>query len=236
MTATNATPGTRMWKVPPRREYNPKPMDPGQRVTWHVRIDGHYANPPRFEDGEYRGGTGWADAIEFTRAGTVWSVATSASAWWVVPDDEPGNPVVIRRAGKSYRHHWPEGTLYQSRELEHWQDAMRRAENVRHRGVFAVIERTDPGRYDYASRRNGPDTHTLRWHAGQDCPDAAGMRRWDGKGYAHNSHGPDSEQWSAHSIASVLIGVTEYGGSLPVCGRCVLLEAPAAGPARNAAA
>jgi hypothetical protein len=227
MTALNATRKPTMWQVPPRREYNPKAMDAGQRVTWHVRIDGHYANPPRFEGGEYRGGTGWVDAVTYTREGTVWSVATSASAWWVVPDDEPGNPVVVRRAGKSYRHGWPEGALYQSREHEHWRDAMRRAENVRRLGVFAVIERTDPGRYDYASRRHGSDTHTLCWHADQDCPDAASKQRWDGQGYAHNSHGPDGARWSAHSIASVLIGVTEYGGNLPVCSRCVLAEVPA---------
>ena len=98
---------------------------------------------------------------------------------------------------------------------------------MRRRGVFAVIERTDPGRYDYASRRNAPDTHTLCWHADQDCPGAAGRQRWDGQGYAYNSHGPDGARWSAHAIASVLAGVREYGGSLPVCARCVLLEAPA---------
>jgi len=227
MVAANATRKAAMWKAPARREYSPKPMDPGQRVTWHVRIDGHYANPPRMVDGEYRGGTGWVDAVEFTRTGTVWSVATSATAWWVVPDDEPGNAVVVRRAGKSSRHGWREGTLYQSREHEHWRDAVRRAENVRRRGVFAVIERTYPGRYDYARRGNGPDTHMLRWHADADCPDAAGKERWDGQGHPIDAHGPDGARWSAHAIASVLIGVTEYGGSLPVCARCVLLEAPA---------
>jgi hypothetical protein len=121
-----------------------------------------------------------------------------------------------------------EGALYQSREHEGWRDAMRRAENVRRRGVFAVIERTDPGRYDYASRRTGPDTYTLRWHADQECPDVMGAPRWDGREYAHNSHGPDGARWSAHAMASVLAGVTDYGGSLPVCARCVLLEVPAA--------
>ena len=156
----------------------------------------------------------------------MWSVATSASAWWVVPDDEPGNAVVIRRAGKSYRHHWPEGTLYQSREHEGWREAIRRAENVRRRGVFAVIDRTDPGRYDYATRRNTADTHTVIWHTDAECPDAAAKQRWDGQGYVRNSHGPDGARWSAHAIASVLAGVTEYGTSLPVCARCVLAEAP----------
>jgi len=217
-------PNRTMWKPPARRQYTPKPMDPGQRVTWHVRIDGHHAVPPRMVGGQYRGGTGWVDATEFTRTGTIWSVATSATSWWAVPDDEPGNAVIVRRAGKSYRHHWPEGTLYQTREHENWRDAVRRAENVRRHGVFAVIERTDPGRYDYGYRRNVPDTHTLRWHTGQNCPDAAGMPRWDGRGHVHNSSGPGYEPWSALLFADVLIGRIEYGGSLPVCARCVLFE------------
>ena len=45
MTETKRTSQPAMWKVPPRREYKPKAMDPGQRVTWHVRVDGHYAGP-----------------------------------------------------------------------------------------------------------------------------------------------------------------------------------------------
>jgi len=205
-------------------------MDPGQRVTWHVRIDGHHAVPPRIVDGVFRGGTGWVEAVECTRTGTVWSVATSATSWWVVPDDEPANAVVIRQAGKSYRHGWPEGTLYQSRECEGWRDGIRRAENVRRRGVFPVVES------EYASRSwSGPGTtwQNVVWHTDPGCPRAAGKARYDGTGCAHGTTGPDYATWTAASIADVMVGRMQLSSPGPFCATCIMLE-PATDPAQAA--
>jgi hypothetical protein len=203
-------------------------MDPGQRVTWHVRIDGHYAVRPHFEDGEYRGGTGWVEAVEYVREGTIWSVATSASAWWVIPDDAPSAPVIVRRAGKS-RHQYREGQLFQSGECAGWREGIRRAENVRRRGVFAVVDREDVSR-----SWSGPGTawKTLTWHSDPDCPAAAGKPRDDGTGCAHGRSGPGYGDWTVHRVVDVLIGRAQLSSPPPFCARCVMLE-DAPEPARD---
>jgi hypothetical protein len=214
-----------MWRPPPRRAYQPKLMDPGQVVVWRVRVDGHYAVPPHFEDGEYRGGTGWVEASEYERIGTVWSQATSASSWWVVPEDEDPDPVVVRRAGKSYKHHFPEGMLYQSGECAGWRDAIRRAEHVRRHGLYAVVTQTEKGSYDHWSRRQRPDTRFVSWHSDPECPSAARYERWDGEGFAYHSTGPDGETWTPATAADVLVGRVQYASDPPFCGQCVMLLA-----------
>src|SRR5437867_2615259 len=99
MTSSNGSKVT-MWKVPPRREYRPRPMDPGQRVTWTVTIPGRWERPGHMEGDTYIGPSGkWIEAVTYTREGVIWSVATSASSWWVTPVDDPVSPVVVRRQG-----------------------------------------------------------------------------------------------------------------------------------------
>lgn len=214
-----------MWKPPARREYNPKPMDPGQVVVWTVRIDAHWTVPPRYDGGTYTQGIGWVEAVEYERIGTIWSEGASPSTWWVLPDDDQFNPVIVRRAGKKHRFQYAEGELFQSTEGNGWRDAVRRAENVRARGIYPVIEHTEPGRYDYCSRRNAPDTHTVVWHADPECPDAAGKARYDGEGHARNYHGPDYSAWTPGDVARALMGLIQVGSSpTPFCARCIMLD------------
>jgi hypothetical protein len=210
-----------MWKAPARREYQPKPMDPGQVVVWTVRIDAHWTVPPRYDSGSatFTEGIGWVGDVEYERIGTVWSQATSASSWWVVPEDGDPEPVVVRRAGKSWKHHFPEGTLYQSGECAGWRDGIRRAENIRRRGVYAVVDS------EYTSRSGGwgPATTwtTVKWHCDPDCPGAAGKPLDDGTG-------PGYGDWDVHSITDVLVGRVHLPSAPPFCAQCIMLEpAPA---------
>jgi hypothetical protein len=95
--------------------------------------------------------------------------------------------VVVRRAGKS-QHRFAEGQFFESGECSNWRDGIRRAENVRRRGVFPVVDS------ELTSRSwSGPSTtwKNVIWHADPDCPLAAGKDRYDGTGYAHGTTGPD---------------------------------------------
>ena len=93
------------WTPPrPAKEYKPKPMDPGQRVQWVRVVKGHwegrtYAGATDTTVARFEGGT-WAGEVRQTRTGVLWSVAGTASAWWVQPDDDPMHPVYVKRAGK----------------------------------------------------------------------------------------------------------------------------------------
>jgi hypothetical protein len=219
-----------MWKVPPRREYNPKPTDPGQRVTWTVTILGRREHPGYMDGDTYHGPAGkWIEAVTYTREGVIWSVATSASCWWVVPDDDPRNPVIVRRHGRKFSLDRREGELYQTREHEGWRDGIRRAENVRRRGVFAVVDS------EHTTRSwSGPGTtwKTLTWHCDPDCPQAAGKPRDDGDGCAHGRSGPGYGTRDVHSITDVLVGRAQLASPPPFCSACIMLE-PAAEPARE---
>ena len=79
-----------MWKPPPRRDYAPKPMDPGQVVVWTHRIRGYWTVPSRYdpEANTCTPAQGWIPAVDTERIGTIWSDGSSASTWWVLPDDD----------------------------------------------------------------------------------------------------------------------------------------------------
>jgi hypothetical protein len=220
MTSTNGS-KTPMWKPPARREYRPKTMDPGQRITWTVTIPGRWERPGYMEGDTYHGPAGkWIEPVTYAREGVIWSQATSASSWWVTPDDDPASPVVVRRAGKSQHQH-REGELFQSGECAGWRDGIRRAENVRRRGIFAVVDS------EYTSRSwSGPGTvwKTLTWHADPDCPQAAGKPRDDGAGCAHGRSGPGYGDWDVHSMVDVLTGRVHLPSPPPFCSHCVMLE------------
>jgi hypothetical protein len=201
---------TTMWKIPPRREYNPKPMDPGQPVTWTVRIDGHHEHPGYMDGDVYRGPSGrWIEPVTYTRTGTVWSVATSASCWWVLPDDDPQNPVVVRRHGKKWSMDHREGELYQTREHEGWREAIRRAENVRCRGVFAVVDSEHTSR---SWTGCGETWKKVMWHADPQCPAAEGKSR------------DDDPTWNVHTIADVLVGRVNVQVPSSFCKHCIMLD------------
>jgi hypothetical protein len=189
-------------------------MDPGQPVTWTVNVEGRWTEPARFDGDVYRGPSGqYIKPYSYTRTGTVWSMATSASCWWVVPDDDLRNPVIVRRHGKKFSLDHHEGDLHQTREHEGWHEAIRRAENVRRRGVYAVVDS------EYTSRSwSGPGTtwKNVAWHTDQDCPAADGKPR------------DDSTEWDVHAIVDVLTGRVNRQVPSSFCQHCIMLEdAPA---------
>jgi hypothetical protein len=200
-----------MWKAPARREYKPKPMDPGQPVTWTVKVDGRWTIPAHMEGDVYRGPSGeYVEPYSYTRTGTVWSVATSASCWWVVPDDDPRDPVIVRRQGKKFSLDRREGELYQTREGEGWREGIRRAENVRRRGVFAVVD----SEYTSSSWMGRGETRKfLAWHADRECPAAGGKPR------------DDSTEWDVNAMVDVLTGRVNHQVPSSFCKHCIMLEA-----------
>jgi hypothetical protein len=212
MTKSNGN-KTPMWKPPARREYRPKAMDPGQPVTWIVKVDGRWTIPAHMDGDVYHGPSGeYIEPCSYTRTGTVWSVATSASCWWVTPDDDPASPVIVRRHGKKFSLDCREGELYQTREHEGWRENIRRAENVRRRGVYAVVNR------EYESRSwtgRGTPWKDIAWHADPQCPAAEG-----------------SPEWDVHTAVDVLTGRVNRQVPSSFCKTCIMLEAGAE-PARE---
>jgi len=214
-----------MWKPPTRREYNPKPMDPGQVTVWTVKRDGHWTIPARWDGTAYTPGAGeWIPEARTERIGTIWSEGSAPSTWWVLPDDDMLNPVIVRRAAKKHQGEYTEGELFQSTEGDGWRNAVRRAENVRSRGIFPVIEYTERGQYDYTTRQTRPGTHTVVWHTDQDCPDAAGKERFTGDS-ARNYRSPDYAVWTPADVARALMGLVQIGCSpTPFCARCIMRD------------
>ena len=229
MTSTNRS-KTPMWKPPARREFSPKPMDAGQRVTWTVTIPGSWERPGYMDGDVYHGPTGkWIEAVTYSREGVIWSPATSASSWWVQPDDDPANPVVVRRQGRKFSCEHREGELFESRECSGWRDGIRRAENVRKHGIFPVVDSESVTR-----SWSGPGTvwKTVSWHADPECPLAAGKTRDDGVGCAHGRSGPGYGDWDVNTAADVLVGRVPWASQPPFCSHCIMLE-PAAETARE---
>jgi hypothetical protein len=221
-----------MWRPPARREYWPKPMDPGQRITWTVTIPGRWERPGYMDGDVYHGPTGkWIEAVKYDREGTIWADGPSGSTWWVTPDDEPVNPVVVRRQGKKFSCEHREGELFETREWSSWRDGIRCAENVRCRGVFAVVHETlaKTSGWGWGERR---EEKIVRWHADPDCPEAAGKPRDDGTGLAYGRTGPNYGPWDTLTIADVLVGRVHLASEPPFGKHCIMLGVPAE-PARE---
>jgi hypothetical protein len=214
------------WKPPrPARQYPPKPMDPGQHVEWATITEGHRENPGYLaSDGTYVPPSGaWAEETRQTRTGVIWSVAGTASAWWVQPDDDPVRPVCVKRAGKSWRERaYGEGTLY---EVPGAAEAARanalRAEALRKRGIFPVIDSQSAG---YGSTSWGTNHIYVKWHSDPKCPRAAGKERYDpgnrpqGIVYGYQPDGRGvrvlgQPRWKALDVADVLVS----GEQAPSC-------------------
>jgi hypothetical protein len=232
------------WEAPrPTREYKPKPMDPGQRVQWVRVVKGHwegrtYIEPTDATPARFEGGTR-ADEVRETRTGVIWSVADTASAWWVQPDEDPAHPVYVRRAGKRERYEHGEGTLY---EVPGVAEAARanvtRGEIIRKRGIFPVIQLTVQNRAGYSR-----DQQTyVQWHSDPDCPRAAGKEPYDrgsqGPAYGYQcdgSFGPFStDVWTPLHVAQALASGKQPPSSL--CPDCItgLDETAPAAPAQHA--
>ena len=214
-TAKSAYTPAKPWKPPRPKDYAPGPADPGQRIEWEHVTEGHR------DPGD---GT-WTPETRQARAGIIWSVADVPSAWWVIPDDDPGRPVYVRRAGK--RDHWAltEGGLY---EVPQAADAARarviRGNIIRERGIFPVIDSRSP-----ACRYNGPSTY-IRWHSDPACPRAAGKERYDpasppaGTVYGYQPEGRGlrtlgQARWNPLDVADMLTSGHQPPSSL--CPNCI---------------
>lgn len=229
-----------MWKPPARREYNPKPMDPGQVIVWTHRIHGRWTVPSHYDAAAnvYTPAEGWIPPVDTERIGVIWSDGSAPSTWWVLPDDDMLNPVLVRRAGKRHTPEWREGDLFQGTEGEGWRERIHRAENVRKRGIYAVVHETYtvPRSYGYGSR----ETHQpLMWHCDPDCPEAADKERDDEKdgheGYRIGRHAPSDAgggTWTVNTVTDVLVGRVHLSSPPPFCPRCIMLE-PAPETARE---
>jgi hypothetical protein len=208
------------WKpARPARAYAPKPMDPGQRVEWVTVTEGHHENPGHLAaGGTYVPPSGaWIEETRRTRAGVIWSVADTPSAWWAQPDDDPARPAYIRRAGKTRRDRgYGEGTLY---EVPGVADAARanvlRGQLVRRRGIFPV---TDVVLNDHVF---------VVWHSDPACPRARGRERHDpgSPAAAYGYRSGRGMPWTPLDVAGVLAS----GGQPPscLCPDCILTSSPA---------
>ena len=148
----------------------------------------------------------------------------------MVPDGSR-EPVIVKRAGKRDGFgHGGEGALYQPQTYPagHWSRLIRAAENVRRRGVFAVVHEERLG-WTGGQYGNRVPEKVIRVHTDPACPDAEGKPADDGKGYAVMRNAKDGDPWTVNAVVDVVIGRVDMHGSHPFCPRCVMLEdSPAA--------
>jgi hypothetical protein len=210
------------WKPPrPVRAYKPKAMDPGQRVEWVKVTPAHWEgrdwNDPAVSPGQ------WVEEVRETRTGVIWSTADMPSAWYVQPDDSPACPVYVKRAGKRDWHH-KEGELHEMPAVaEAARVGVLRAEIVRQRGIFPVID---------SQRSIGRETNYIHvvWHSDPACPRAAGKEPFDPAsrpegvvtGYRPDGRGLRNlgqERWTPLDVADVLTSGGQPPGAL--CPECI---------------
>jgi hypothetical protein len=220
------------WSPPrPASEYKPEPMDPGQRAEWVKVTEAHHENPGYLaDDGTYVPPSGaWMPQTRQARTGVIWSVADTASAWWVQPDEAPAHPVYVKRAGKRDRWHYHEGELYEvPGTAEVARTSAIRAETIRKRGIFPVIDSqsADYGSYHPA----GTNRIHLAWHSDPKCPRAAGKNRYDpdsrpqGIVYGYQPEGRavrplGQPRWTVLDVADALVSGEQPPSCL--CQQCI---------------
>jgi hypothetical protein len=187
-----------------RREYQPKPLDPGQPVSWTRATPGHWTGE-QWGDGE------WVPGATTERTGVIWSAGPHPRGLWVTPDDAPDYPVQVtmptpKRAEQG-------AVPGETMTAEAARLATQRAENVRQRGVYSVVQDTRPVRGSWPARTE----NVYRWHADPDCPDAAGKDRAAGS--------DPFGRYSARGVLAMLTGETTEGNSPSwLCRRCVWLD------------
>jgi hypothetical protein len=218
------------WSPPRPATYKPKPMDPGQRAEWVTVTQGHHETPGHLaDDGTYVPPSGpWVEETRQARAGVIWSVADTASAWWVQPDEDPEHPVYVKRAGKRDRWRYHEGELY---EVPGAAEAARasafRAEAIRKRGIFPVIDSQSSG---YGSISWGTSRLYLTWHSDPACPRASGKQRYNpdsrppGIVYGYQPEGRavrplGQPRWTVLDVADVLVSSEQPPSCL--CPDCI---------------
>lgn len=185
------------WKAPrATREYQPKPLSPGEPVKYTRITGGHHEgeyNPARPRDS-------WIPEVREARTGTVWSVADSPSALYVLPDDDPAHPVYVRRAGKHTLSR-AEGEWYEvPGAAERDRRNLLRAETIRARGIFPVF-RTEKG-----WRPADTDERHVTWHSDPSCPRIGDDQPYDPAehGPAHGYHTPRHGTWTTTDVALTL--------------------------------
>lgn len=183
-----------------RREYAPKPLDPGQPFAWEI--------PAHSDNGT------WVEAAQ--RTGVIWSAGPGPRLLWVQPDDAPSYPVLVEIPAPSRaRWHGPRET----RGADWARDAMRRAEAVRARGaVYAVITSTREIRaYNWYDRARVINEYA--YHADPDCPDAAGLP-WGAPG--------DYTRYGVNDVVDIVLGRRQENVSPSrLRQRCIWLTVPA---------
>ena len=223
------------WTPPrPAKEYKPKPMDPGQRVQWVRVVKGHWEGRTYVEATDttvarFEGGT-WAGEVRQTRTGVLWSVADTASAWWVQPDDDPMHPVYVKRAGKREHSEYGEGTLYEVPGVaEAARASAMRAETIRARGILPVIDSQSASYGGYGAA--GTNRIYLAWHSDPHCPRAAGKDRYDpgnrppGIVYGYQPQGRAARplaqpRWTVWDVADTLVSGEQPPSCL--CPDCIV--------------
>jgi len=194
-----------MWRAPSRRDYRPKPLDPGQTITWTKEIPGRWTGPT------WGQGT-WIPGKVVTRTGTIWADGPLPSSVWVQADDVNETVAVKMPTPKMVqRGHVPaEMPSYGPT----WQrDALRRANHVAALGaVFAVVNEVRES-YRHGYRRGTEET--MLWHCDRECPDAAGKEpRPDHLGYGY----------TVKTVIDGLIGRTQPQSDGAWCRRCIWLD------------
>jgi hypothetical protein len=200
-------------KPPARREYVPKPADPGQRVTWSREISGHWT-------GASWGEGAWIPGHTVTRCGEIWSDGPYPRSSWVQPDDAPRGDMALIRYSTPREARWQASITEQHDRPPTWQhDAIRRAENVRRHGsIYATVDELREVWRAYGPRQT---EEVLTWHCDPGCSQSAGKERRPG--WTRNGGG-----WTLHAVVDVLTGRTEQRSAVPLCRECIYLSEPAA--------
>jgi hypothetical protein len=215
------------WK-PPRTTaaYAPKQMDPGQPIKWTQVIEGYWQhgyNPDEPESNVR------VSEQRVARTGVIWSVATHANEFWVQPDDDPAHPVLVKRAGKR-DHSQNEGDLFEvPGHAEAATAQVHRAEIIRRRGIFPVIDSQSV--YDDGYQRGRTNHIYLRWHSDPHCSQAAGKDRYDpghrpqGIVYGYRPEGRGirtlgQPRWSVLDVADALVSGQQAPAVL--CPDCII--------------
>jgi hypothetical protein len=174
----------------PKRPWRPKPLDAGQPIKWQAE----------------------APAAAPFRAGLIWSAGPSPLTLWVIPDDDPGSPVLVALPD-------PDKPRWQPHPCEVRTGSEVRAMTRRasalaaRRIVFAVIESMRESR-DEEGRRS--IENVLSWHSDPDCASAAGKRT------------AVSAQYDYARVMGILTGLKPDPSSpSALCRSCIYLDQPA---------
>lgn len=163
----------RAWRPPARRDYNPKPADPGQRITWTRHEPGHWTKLPDTWGGRMPDDSDYVQPRNIERTGTIWSDGPRARTVWVQPDDAGhGDMVLVEyrtahdvEARRYYNDDAPVSECRNERDRD-WQRAtIRRCDHLNaSAGLFRELK---------AEQRWGdykPHDYVVAYHCDPACP------------------------------------------------------------------